>query len=487
MAGSHHLSLMKTRGGARFLGRIRRVHFVGIGGAGMCGIAEVLASEGFRVSGSDLQATSVTRHLERMGVRVHIGHDAAHAREADVLVVSAAVPPTNVEIIEARSQGIAVIPRAEMLGELMRYRVGIAVAGTHGKTTTTSMIAAIFESAGVDPTYVIGGLLLGKSGNARFGGGKHLIAEADESDASFLHLLPQLAVVTNIDRDHLPAYDGSFDRLKDAFIRFAQRLPFYGALLACADDRGVADIMPALTRPVLTYGCAKGRDYRATNIRADGLSWRFTALRPEDRVPLEVAVPLPGSHNVLNALAAVAVASEQGIEDQAICDAMERFHGVGRRFEIYSSCSAAGKPYTLVDDYGHHPREVSMVIDTARKVWPDRRLVLAFQPHRYSRTRDLFEAFVEVLGRVDTLILLDTYAAGEPPIAGAASIDLFEALRAAGAPAHKCLAKTPEDAAEALDYLLAEDDVLLVQGAGNVNRVTTRLVNSRVGVEGEAC
>lgn len=487
MSSKQHLSLMKAPGSPRFMGRIRRVHFVGVGGAGMCGIAEVLASEGYSVSGSDLQASSVTRHLERMGVRVYIGHDAAQVRDADVLVVSAAVPPTNVEILEARRKSIAVIPRAEMLGELMRYRVGIAIAGTHGKTTTTSMIAAIFESAGADPTYVIGGLLLGKSGNARFGAGQHLIAEADESDASFLHLLPQLAVVTNIDRDHLSAYDGDFGRLKDAFIRFAQRLPFYGALLACADDPGVSDIIPALTRPVITYGLAKGRDYQATNIRADHLSWRFTAVRPAARTALEVAVSPPGNHNVLNALAAVAVASEQGVADQAICDAMERFHGVGRRFEIHPNCLTSGKRYVLVDDYGHHPREISAVIDTARKVWPERRLVMAFQPHRYSRTCESFEAFVEVLGRVDTLILLNTYPAGEKPITGATSRDLFEALRASGAPERKCLARTPEDAAEALDYLIAEDDILLVQGAGNVNRITTRLASPSAEVGGQAC
>ena len=459
----------------RFMGRIKRVHFVGVGGAGMCGIAEVLASEGFEVSGSDLEASMTTRHLQRMGVEVHIGHERAHVRASDVVVVSAAVPPTNVEIVEARALGIAVIPRAEMLGELMRYRIGVAVAGSHGKTTTTSMIAAMFEHAGADPTYVIGGVLRGRSGNARFGAGQHLIAEADESDASFLHLLPQLAVLTNIDRDHLAAYDGDFGHLKDAFIRFAQRLPFFGALLACADDPGVADIIPALTRPVLTYGLCQGRDYRATNIRAEHLDWRFTATRPGGRLDIDVAVSPPGTHNVLNALAAVATATELGIEDDAIASAMENFHGVGRRFEIHSDCEMTGKRFTLVDDYGHHPREIAAVIDTARHLWPARRLVMAFQPHRFSRTHHLFDAFVDVLSRVDTLVLLQTYAAGESAIEGAKSCDLFEALRASGRPSDKCMARTTDDACDALAHIIQSDDVLLVQGAGNVNGVTQRL------------
>ena len=460
---------------SRFMGRVKRVHFVGVGGAGMCGIAEVLASEGFAVSGSDIVSSMTTRHLQRVGVQVHIGHAAAQVRDADVLVVSAAVPPTNVEIVEARALGIAVIPRAEMLGELMRYRIGIAVAGSHGKTTTTSMIAAMFEHAGADPTYVIGGLLRGKSGNARFGAGQHLIAEADESDASFLHLLPQLAVVTNIDRDHLSAYDGEYGRLKDAFIQFAQRLPFFGALLACADDPGVADIMPALTRPVLTYGLSKGCDYQAARVLTNHMDWRFTAIRPEGRPALEICVSPPGAHNVLNALAAVAVASELGLSDEAICQAMANFHGVGRRFEIHSDCVLGGDNFTLVDDYGHHPREIAAVIDTARSLWPRRRLVMAFQPHRYSRSRDLFDAFVEVLSRVDVLVLLDTYAAGEEPIAGARSCDLFSRLRTTCTRLDKCIAKTPSDACEALSHLLRDDDVLLVQGAGNVNLIAEQI------------
>lgn len=442
----------------------------------MCGIAEVLASEGYTVSGSDLAVSAITRHLEDAGVRVHIGHDASNVRDADVLVVSAAVPPTNEEILAARKQGIAVIPRAEMLGELMRFSIGIAVAGTHGKTTTTSMIAAIFEHAGADPTYVIGGLLRGRSGNARFGRGRHLIAEADESDASFLHLLPGLAVVTNIDRDHLSAYGGDFDKLKDAFIRFAQRLPFYGALLACADDQGVMDIMPALTRPVITYGMAKDADYRAGAVCRDDLTWRFTAHRPEGRPDLQVRVSPPGNHNLLNALAAVAAATEQGIADEYICQGLAGFHGVGRRFEVHADCRVDAGEFTLVDDYGHHPREISAVIDTARSVWPDRRLVMAFQPHRYTRTRALFDEFVDVLGRVDALVLLGTYAAGEKLIRSAQSQDLFNALREHGLPKHKCLARTPQDATEALRHLLRDGDLVVVQGAGNVNLITTDLI-----------
>ncbi len=465
---------------ARPMGRVRHVHFVGVGGAGMCGIAEVLVSEGYSVSGSDVQDSTTLRHLERAGVRVFVGHDAAQIADADVLVVSAAVPPTNVEILAARAQGVAVIPRAEMLGELMRYRVGIAVAGTHGKTTTTSMIAAIFEYADEDPTYVIGGLLRGRSGNARFGRGAHLIAEADESDASFLHLLPQLAVLTNIDRDHLCAYDGQYESLKDAFIRFGQRLPFHGALIACADDAGVADIIPALTRPIITCGFAEGRDYQATNLRVRGLNWQFTVRRPEGRAPLEIALSPPGTHNVLNALAAVAVASEQGVSDEAICEAMAGFHGVDRRFEIHQGCRLSGRQFTLIDDYGHHPREIAAVIDTVRRIWPRRRLVMAFQPHRYTRTQDLFDAFVEVLSRVDMLILLATYPAGEQAVAGAESQDLFMALCTRGARLKKCIARTPEDAVEALHSLIAEDDLLLVQGAGSVNRITETLSTSPV-------
>lgn len=472
---------------ARFMGRVRRVHFVGVGGAGMCGIAEVLASEGYSVSGSDLEATPVTRHLERSGVRVHIGHDASNIGDADVLVASTAIPPTNEEILAARKQGIAVIPRAEMLGELMRFSIGIAVAGSHGKTTTTSMIAAIFEHAGADPTYVIGGLLRGRSGNARFGKGKHLIAEADESDASFLHLLPGLAVVTNIDRDHLSAYDGDFDKLKDTFIRFAQRLPFYGALLACADDQGVMDIMPALTRPVITYGLAKDADYCASHVHRDALTWRFTAHRPGGRPDIEVCVSPPGDHNLLNALAAVAAATEQGIADESICQGLAGFHGVGRRFEVHADCRAGGTEFTLVDDYGHHPREISAVIDTARSVWPDKRLVMAFQPHRYTRTRDLFDEFVEVLGRVDALVLLSTYAAGENPIRAAQSHDLFNALRERGLPKHKCLARAPKDATEALRHLIRSGDIVLVQGAGNVNLVTAGLLAESGAVKEQAC
>ena len=473
--------------GGRFMGRVKRVHFVGVGGAGMCGIAEVLASEGFAVSGSDMEASATTRHLQRVGVEVQIGHKREHVRAADVVVVSAAVPPTNVEIVHARALGIAVIPRAEMLGELMRYRIGVAVAGSHGKTTTTSMIAAMFEHAGADPTYVIGGVLRGRSGNARFGEGPHLIAEADESDASFLHLLPQIAVVTNIDRDHLVAYDGDFGHLKDAFIRFAQRLPFFGALLACADDAGVADILPALSRPVLTYGIEDGRDYRATSIRAEHLDWRFTALRPAGHAPIEVAVSPPGAHNVLNALAAVATATELGLSDDAIASAMENFHGVGRRFEIHPECMIEGKRFTLVDDYGHHPREIAAVIDTARQLWPRRRLVMAFQPHRYSRTHHLFDAFVDVLSRVDALVLLQTYAAGEPAIDGAKSCDLFQGLCRAGSPAEKCMAAKTDDAGDALAHLLQGDDVLLVQGAGNVNRLTEQITSGQLTEVREQC
>ena len=448
--------------------RVRSIHFVGIGGAGMCGVAEVLLNQGYAVSGSDLVRSAATERLVRGGANVRLGHAAAAVADADVVVVSSAVPANNVEVARARELRIPVIPRAEMLGELMRHRHGIAVAGTHGKTTTASMIASIFQAAGLDPTFVIGGVVASEGGNARLGAGRHLIAEADESDASFLHLQPLLAVITNIDRDHLDAYGQDYASLTQAFVDFAHRLPFYGTLVICADDPGAAAMATAAGRPLCSYGFSASADYRAAEVRiADG-AWRFTARRP-GAVALPIAVPLPGCHNVRNALAAVAVATEEGIADGDIVAGLAGFRGVGRRFET-DECILAERRITLVDDYGHHPTEVAHVIDTVRRIWPGRRLAMVYQPHRYTRTRDLLDDFATVLARVDVLLLGDVYGAGEAPIAGADSRSLAAAIADRGAPAPR-MAATPAAALATLPEIVADGDVLAIQGAGDISQL----------------
>lgn len=451
--------------------RVNHIHFVGIGGSGMCGMAEVLLNQGYTVTGSDIADSEVVRRLVEIGVHVSLGHDSLNVKGSDVVVVSSAVDNANPEIVEAYSRRIPVIPRAEMLGELMRYRHGIAVAGTHGKTTTTGLITSIFQAAGLDPTFVVGGLLKSEGRNAKLGDGKYLIAEADESDASFLFLQPMVSVITNVDRDHLSAYDNDFEKLKETFIQFAHRLPFYGHVFLCSDDKPAISLMQDLARPVYTYGLSTGADFRAKEIESEQSVWRFTIERPEQFRELEVELPLPGLHNVRNAVAAVAVATEEGIADDPIQQGLRDFRGVGRRFET-REIQIGEKHLTLVDDYGHHPTELENVLNTARHVWPSRRLLMVYQPHRYTRTRDLYDDFVQVLSRVDALILVKIYSAGEREIPGADSEGLAAGIRQIGG-VEPVLVSDPSEAREMVKTLANEGDVLMVQGAGNVSLVSS--------------
>ena len=473
-----------TEATATYLRGVRSVHFVGIGGAGMSGIAEVLLREGLEVTGSDLVASAATRHLTSLGATTRVGHSTA-AFDAgvtpDVVVTSSAIPADNAEVERARERGIPVIPRAQMLGELMRHRIGIAVAGAHGKTTSASMIAAVFAEAGLDPSYVIGGRLLrpatdeageGSVSGAALGSGAHMIAEADESDASFLHLHPTLAVVTNIDRDHLEAYGQDFAHLRRAFVDFLHRLPFYGLAIVGIDEPPGRALASEVDRPLRSFGFSRAADFRATDVKAvDGRS-RFLAQR-RGHPELELHLPTPGRHNVLNALAAVAVASEEGIDDDAIVRGLASFGGVERRFQL-SDRSIAGHPVTLVDDYGHHPAEVAQVIATARALWPARRLVMVYQPHRYTRTRDLFDDFVAVLGQTDELVLLDVYAAGEPVLADVGGRVLARAVCRGGKIAPS-FADSLEQAAQLLRERIQDGDILLVQGAGDIEHLPRML------------
>ena len=452
------------------MGRVNRIHFVGVGGSGMCGIAEVLLHQGYSVTGSDIAGSSVVRRLAELGAQVSVGHEAHNVVGSDVVVVSSAVDTDNPEIVEARRQRIPVVARAEMLGELMRYRHGIAVAGTHGKTTTTGLITSIFQAAGLDPTFVVGGLLKSEGRNAKLGDGKYLIAEADESDASFLFLQPMVAVITNVDRDHLSAYDHDFEKLKQTFIQFIHRLPFYGHVFLCLDDKPACSLMPELARPVYTYGLSAEADFRARDIEYEESVWRFTVERPEERSELNVELPLPGFHNVRNAVAAVAVATEEAIADEAIRQGLKNFSGVDRRFET-REITVREKHLTLVDDYGHHPTEVKNVLDTARLVWPSRRLLMVYQPHRYTRTRDLYDDFVRVLSEVDALILVEIYSAGEQSIPGADSKSLAAGIRQRGG-VNPIVVSDPNEAREMVKKLANEGDVVIVQGAGNVSLVS---------------
>lgn len=453
---------------------VQRAHFVGIGGAGMCGIAELLIDHGYAVTGSDLRRSATTARLAARGATVRHGHDREAVAGADVVVVSSAVNADNVEVAMARRLRIPVVARAEMLGELMRHRQGIAVAGTHGKTTTASLTASVFQAAGLDPTYVIGAPLADHGGNARLGTGTHLIAEADESDASFLHLAPIVSVITNIDRDHLDAYDQDFERLLDTFVEFAQRLPFYGVAVVCGDDRYAAGILRRIGRPSRSYGLNEGVDYRAVDVEGGDGPWSFTALRPE-REALRLSLPLPGCHNVQNALAAVAVATEEGVADDGIVAGLGEFRGVSRRFET-CPCRFAGKSLTLVDDYGHHPSELERVICTVRRIWPRQRLVMVYQPHRFSRTRDLYDEFVHVLSDLDELLIAEVYPAGELPIPGADGAALAGDIRLADG---RCptFVPTPEAALEHLRTVAADHDVVVIQGAGDIAWVAEALRN----------
>ncbi len=452
----------------------RRVHFVGIGGVGMSGIAEVLCNLGYTVSGSDKADNATTRRLAALGARIDRGHDAANVIDADVLVVSSAIQADNPELLAARERRIPVVPRAEMLGELMRFRRGIAVAGTHGKTTTTSLTASVLAEAGLDPTFVIGGQLIAAGANARLGTGEYLVAEADESDGSFLLLSPVIAIVTNIDADHLENYEGDFEHVKKAFRDFLHRLPFYGVAVLCVDDEEVAALALETNRRVLTYGIDAGADVRASDLRQNGSSTAFTLHLPEGGPALPITLNLPGRHNVLNALAACAVGWQLGVEPAAMQRALAKFQGVGRRFQLRGELALDHGTALLVDDYGHHPRELAAVFAAARAGWPHKRLVVAFQPHRYSRTRDLLDDFANVLAEVDVLVLTDVYPAGEAPITNADGRALARAVRARGK-VDPVFIEHPRDLRDALPPLLADGDLLLLLGAGDIGAAAVEL------------
>jgi UDP-N-acetylmuramate--alanine ligase len=455
--------------------KVKRVHFVGIGGSGMSGIAEVLATLGYQVSGSDLARNAATDRLARLGVRIAIGHEAGNVEGADAVVVSTAVGANNAEVMAARAARIPVVPRALMLAELMRLRQGIAIAGTHGKTTTTSLIASVLAEGGLDPTFVIGGRLVSTASNARLGAGEFIVVEADESDASFLHLQPVMAVVTNIDADHMETYQHDFARLRQAFVDFLQNLPFYGTAVLCADDDHVREIIPLVSKPVVTYGFGEEAMVRATDVRAEGTAMRFRVAREGGDAGLALTLNLPGRHNVLNALAALVVADQLGIPDRALAKAFAEFRGVGRRFQRYGEIPiAGGGSFTLVDDYGHHPAEMQATLAAARGAFPERRIILAFQPHRYTRTRDLFEDFVKVLSSVDALVLADVYPAGEPPIVAADGRALARAIRVAGK-VEPLFVETVGEIAPAIVQMVRPDDVVITMGAGSIGTVPAKL------------
>ncbi|NBQ85180.1 MAG: UDP-N-acetylmuramate--L-alanine ligase [Methylophilaceae bacterium] len=455
--------------------KVKNIHFIGIGGSGMSGIAEVLINLGFSVTGSDLASNSVTARLQAAGAKVFQGHQKENLTDADVVVVSSAVNEANPEVKEARARKIPVVPRALMLAELMRFRQGIAVAGTHGKTTTTSLIASILAEADMDPTYVIGGKLESANANAKLGTGEYIVAEADESDASFLHLTPVMAVVTNIDADHMDTYEHSFDKLKTAFVDFLQQLPFWGMAVVCVDDANIREILPRVTKPVMTYGFSEEARVRAINVVADNGQMHFTVQRINGvTTEFDVTLNLPGKHYVQNALAAIAIASELNVPDAAIVKALKEFKGVGRRFERYGEVKAkTGGAFTLIDDYGHHPVEMQAVIAAARGAFPDRRLVLAFQPHRYTRTRDCFEDFVRVLSSADAVLLTEVYPAGEAPIVAADGRSLVRAVRVAGK-VEPLFLETTNELPQAIMNTAKDGDVVIVMGAGSIGQVAAK-------------
>ena len=446
--------------------RIHTIHFVGIGGSGMSGIAEVLLNLGYAVQGSDLKEGEATRRLTRLGARVMIGHRAENVADADVVVVSSAIDASNPEVAQALAGRVPVVKRAEMLGELMRFRYSIAVAGTHGRTTTTRLVASVLAEGGEDPTFVIGGRLKSAAANARLGAGRYLVAEADESDASFLHLQPMIAIVTNVDADHLGTHGGDFAKLKESFVEFLHNLPFYGLAIVCIDDAEAAGLIPSIARPYLSYGFGEDADVRAVNVDRRGALSRFDVLRP-GREPLAVSLNLPGRHNVLNALAAIAVATELEVDDAAIQRALAGFQGIDRRLQWLGDVQVAAGRVTLVDDYGHHPTELAATLEAARQGWPDRRVVLVFQPHRYTRTRDLLDEFARVLSEADALVVAEVYPAGEAPIAGADSKSLCRAIRSRGR-VEPVLLKSLDELPGALADVLRDGDVVLTMGAGSI-------------------
>ena len=453
--------------------RINTIHFVGIGGSGMGGIAEVLISLGYKVQGSDLKPSAVTTRLAKLGAKIAFGHAAQNVQGADVVVVSSAVAQDNPELVKAKENRIPVVPRAEMLGELMRFRYSIAVAGTHGKTTTTSLVASILAEGGEDPTFVIGGRLKSADSNARLGAGQYLVAEADESDASFTHLQPLIAIVTNIDNDHLVTHEGDFERLKQSFVEFLHNLPFYGLAVVCSDDEHVRSILDRIGRPIVTYGLSEGVDLRAVNIRPRGLQTDFQVARANGAA-FEVTVNLPGTHNVLNSLAAIGVALELGIDEKAIGRALASFQGIDRRLQHIADVETHAGHVTIVDDYGHHPTEVAATLQALRQGYAGRRIVLAFQPHRYTRTRDLIDDFGKVLSAADALLVTEVYAAGEAPISGADGRAICRAVRSRGQ-VEPVFVEKAEELAAALADVIRDNDVIVTMGAGHISAVSHAL------------
>ncbi len=463
------------------MGRAKKIHFVGIGGVGMSGIAEVLHNLGYQISGSDITENAVSRRLADLGIQIFIGHAADQVGESNAVVVSSAIDQENPEIKEARKRRIPIIPRAEMLAELMRFRYGIAIAGTHGKTTTTSLVASLLAEGELDPTYVIGGRLNSSGKHAQLGESPYLVAEADESDASFLHLHPVMAVLTNIDLDHMETYGGDMDQLREAFLEFLLRLPFYGLAVICYDDPMARELLPELTKPVMTYGTHKDADVRASDITfSRGIS-RFNVILP-DAKQFPVTLNMPGQHNVCNALAAIAVAHELGVGKEVIRKGLENFQGIGRRFQIHGDIQIEQNRALVIDDYGHHPSEIAATIRAIREGWPDRRLIMVYQPHRYTRTRDLFEDFVQILSQPDVLLLLDIYAAGEKPIAEADSRALSRAIRLRGQ-VDPIFVEQPDEIVSVIPGFIENDDIVLVMGAGSIGRVAEQLIE-RFGGEG---
>jgi len=465
------------------MSRIKRIHFIGIGGSGMSGIAEVLVNLGYEVSGSDIKENVATRHLTSLGVVIYNQHTAANVRDCNAVVYSTAVSDENPEMREARALRIPVVRRAEMLAELMRFRHGIAVAGTHGKTTTTSLIASVLAEGGVDPTFVIGGKLNSASSNARLGASRYFVAEADESDASFLYLQPMTAVVTNIDADHMDTYGGDYQSLRRTFVDFLHQLPFYGLAVMCVDDSGVREILEEVTKPVITYGIREEADLQARNIRQNNAKCQFTvAFKGVGKADefMDVSLNMPGHHNVLNALAAIAVARECGVDNEAIQRGLHNFQGIARRFQVNGDLHLANGAVLFIDDYGHHPNELAATIDAIRQSWPQRRLVMAFQPHRYTRTRDLFEDFAQVLSDVDVLLLTEVYAAGESPIAGADGRSLSRAIRVRGH-VEPIFVEDVETLAGVLKGVLKDNDILLTSGAGSIGSVAAGLAEQLTG------
>jgi UDP-N-acetylmuramate--alanine ligase len=459
--------------------RIKRIHFVGIGGVGMCGIAEVLFNQGYEVSGSDIRISATTTRLENLGMHVFIGHAQSNVVGSDVVVVSSAIDPENDEVRWALEQRVPVVRRAEMLAELMRYRHGIAVAGTHGKTTTTSLMTAVMSRGEFDPTFIIGGKLNSAGSNARLGTSRYLVAEADESDASFLHLQPMTAIITNIDADHMSTYDGDFEKLKKTYVDFLHNVPFYGLVVLCTDDEHVCSIIPEVNRQMVTYGFNEEADVRACDVDKRGLETHFTVIR-KGHDDLGITLKMPGDHNVLNALAVIAVATDEGVPDADIVKGLAEFDGVGRRFQVNGEFNTPKGDVMLVDDYGHHPRELAVTFEAIRAGWPEKRLVALFQPHRYSRTRDLYEDFVDVLSRVDVLILLDVYPAGEEVINGADGRSLCRSIRQRGR-VDPIFVEDKEQVFSILPDVLEDGDLLLTQGAGDVGALSIRIANAELG------